>query len=297
MGRRVSGLLLVWGGVEFRAELEQAGQQAVDERRRPVRRQVAGEEHRLADRDPVGHSGAPVELVQPDPQDVPVHGGHPVQRPALRVLAQQLIDALTVRLDAADQFCGVTGDRRAAPGGRAAPRRGSGGPLRGQVEHGLAPDLGLEEEVERALPGLTACWHGRPGLAGGTWGARSSSPRRSTLACSPRTPALKGRSTTLPDSTFFSLVRTNAPPLPGLTCWKSTTFQSWPSMLRVMPFLRSLVVATDRVSCVRAEPARPGYRTRSSLVVVVSISGDPAGPAPARTTTVSSILTPPLPGR
>src|SRR5215469_6973043 len=81
--------------------------------------------------------------------------------------------------------------------------------------------------------------------------------RRSTLACSTRTPALKVRSMTLPDSTFFSLVRTNAPPLPGLTCWKSTTFQSWPSMLRVMPFLRSLVVATGRVSCVRAEPARP----------------------------------------
>src|SRR5215469_1608352 len=81
--------------------------------------------------------------------------------------------------------------------------------------------------------------------------------RRSTLACSTRTPALKVRSMTLPDSTFLSLVRTNAPPLPGLTCWKSTTLQSWPSMLRVMPFLRSLVVATGRVSCVRAEPARP----------------------------------------
>src|SRR5215469_5698924 len=75
--------------------------------------------------------------------------------------------------------------------------------------------------------------------------------RLSTLATSTLVPALKVRSTTLPDSTFFSLVRTNAPPLPGLTCWKSTTFQSWPSMLRVMPFLRSLVVATGRVSCVR----------------------------------------------
>src|SRR5215469_3380639 len=69
--------------------------------------------------------------------------------------------------------------------------------------------------------------------------------RLSTLATSTRTPALNVRSTTLPDSTFFSLVRTKAPPLPGLTCWNSTTVQSAPSMLSVMPFLRSFVVATS----------------------------------------------------
>src|SRR5216683_4331025 len=72
--------------------------------------------------------------------------------------------------------------------------------------------------------------------------------RLSTFATSTLTPALNVRSTTLPLITFFSLVRTNAPPLPGLTCWNSTTFQSWPSMLRVMPFLRSFVVATLVVS-------------------------------------------------
>src|SRR5262249_45844456 len=76
--------------------------------------------------------------------------------------------------------------------------------------------------------------------------------RRSTVATSTLTPALKVRSTTLPDRTFLSLVRTNAPPLPGLTCWKSTTLQSWPSSFSVMPFLRSLVVATCVIS--------PGYR-------------------------------------
>src|SRR5579859_2825819 len=76
--------------------------------------------------------------------------------------------------------------------------------------------------------------------------------RRSTVATSTLTPALKVRSTTLPDRMFLSLVRTNAPPLPGLTCWKSITFQSWPSRFSVMPFLMSLVVATSRVS--------PGYR-------------------------------------
>src|SRR5579859_7831757 len=80
--------------------------------------------------------------------------------------------------------------------------------------------------------------------------------RRSTVATSTLTPALKVRSTTLPDMTFLSLVRTNAPPLPGLTCWKSTTFQSWPSRFSVMPFLRSLVVATSVFS--------PGYRGPNS---------------------------------
>ena len=68
-------------------------------------------------------------------------------------------------------------------------------------------------------------------------------PRLSTLAVSTLVPALNVRSTTLPDSTFFSVVRTNAPPLPGLTCWNSTTVQSWPSILSTRPFLRSFVVA------------------------------------------------------
>src|SRR3954471_2111279 len=68
--------------------------------------------------------------------------------------------------------------------------------------------------------------------------------RLSTVAVSTFVPALNVRSTTLPDSTFLSLVRTKAPPLPGLTCWNSTTFHSTPSRSSVMPFLRSLVVAT-----------------------------------------------------
>src|SRR5215469_2099636 len=71
--------------------------------------------------------------------------------------------------------------------------------------------------------------------------------RLSTLATSTFTPALNVLSTTLPDSTFFSLVRTKAPPLPGLTCWNSTTFHSCPSRFSVMPFFRSFVVATSRL--------------------------------------------------
>src|SRR5689334_4915723 len=70
-------------------------------------------------------------------------------------------------------------------------------------------------------------------------------PRLSTVAVSTLVPALKVLSTTLPESTCLSLVRTKAPPLPGLTCWNSTTDQSWPlSSLSTMPFLRSFVVAT-----------------------------------------------------
>src|SRR5919107_657196 len=68
--------------------------------------------------------------------------------------------------------------------------------------------------------------------------------RLSTLATSTLVPALKVLSTTLPDRTFLSLVRTNAPPLPGLTCWNSTTVHSWPSIRRTVPFFRSFVVAT-----------------------------------------------------
>src|ERR1700733_1155168 len=89
--------------------------------------------------------------------------------------------------------------------------------------------------------------------------------RRSTLATSTLTPALKVRSTTLPEVMFFSLVRTKAGPLPGLTCWNSTTVHSPWSRFKVMPFFRSLVVATfqvsrskdEKISRRRREQARP----------------------------------------
>src|SRR6202012_5543898 len=68
--------------------------------------------------------------------------------------------------------------------------------------------------------------------------------RLSTLATSTLMPALKVLSTTLPDSTFFSLVRTKAGPLPGLTCWKSTICHSWPSITSTSPFLKSAVLGT-----------------------------------------------------
>src|SRR6516164_8551624 len=86
--------------------------------------------------------------------------------------------------------------------------------------------------------------------------------RLSTLATSTLTPALNVLSTTLPDSTFFSLVRTKAGPLPGLTCWNSTTFHSCPSRFSVMPFFRSLVLATRRLQL--QDQQFPGGRSQES---------------------------------
>src|SRR5215467_3213450 len=87
--------------------------------------------------------------------------------------------------------------------------------------------------------------------------------RLSTLATSTLMPALKVLSTTLPDITFFSLVRTKAGPLPGLTCWNSTTFHSCPSRFSVMPFFRSLVVATRRLQLQDEQfPGGRGQRPR-----------------------------------
>src|SRR4051794_31474534 len=68
--------------------------------------------------------------------------------------------------------------------------------------------------------------------------------RRSTLAVSTLVSELNVRSTTLPDSTCFNLVRTTVLPLPGLWCWNQTTDHSWPSRSRTIPFFRSFVDAT-----------------------------------------------------
>src|SRR5215471_9215085 len=53
--------------------------------------------------------------------------------------------------------------------------------------------------------------------------------------------ARKVRSSTAPVRKFFSFVRTNAPPLPGLTCWNSTTVINPSGRFSAMPFFRSLV--------------------------------------------------------
>src|SRR6186997_3340078 len=72
---------------------------------------------------------------------------------------------------------------------------------------------------------------------------RNCMSRLSKMACSTRTPALNVRSTTCPVRTFFSRLRTKAPPLPGLTCWKSTmVHRPLLSSSSVMPVLNSLVL-------------------------------------------------------
>src|ERR1700683_581869 len=65
--------------------------------------------------------------------------------------------------------------------------------------------------------------------------------RLSMIACSSFSSARYVRSITAPLRTFLSLVRTNAPPLPGLTCWNSTTLNRPSGRSRLMPFFRSLV--------------------------------------------------------
>ena len=50
-------------------------------------------------------------------------------------------------------------------------------------------------------------------------------------------PARNVRSMTLPSEALRSFVRTNAPPLPGLTCWNSTILKIVPSTSMWLPFL------------------------------------------------------------
>jgi hypothetical protein len=59
--------------------------------------------------------------------------------------------------------------------------------------------------------------------------ARNFSPARNVL------------SITAPSAARRSLVRTKAPPLPGLTCWNSSTLKTVPSTSMWLPFLSWLV--------------------------------------------------------
>src|SRR3954470_18023642 len=59
-------------------------------------------------------------------------------------------------------------------------------------------------------------------------------------------PARKVLSMTFPSEARRSFVRTNAPPLPGLTCWNSRTLKTVPSTSMWLPFLNWLVLITAR---------------------------------------------------
>src|SRR4051794_26597682 len=54
-------------------------------------------------------------------------------------------------------------------------------------------------------------------------------------------PARNVLSITAPSAVRLSLVRTNAPPFPGLTCWNSTILKTVPSTSMWVPFLNWLV--------------------------------------------------------
>src|SRR6185312_1780383 len=55
-------------------------------------------------------------------------------------------------------------------------------------------------------------------------------------------PARNVRSMTAPSLERFNFVRTNAPPLPGFTCWNSTILKTVPSTSIWVPFLNWLVL-------------------------------------------------------
>ena len=73
---------------------------------------------------------------------------------------------------------------------------------------------------------------------------RNFSPARKVLSC------------TEPSSILRSFVRTNAPPLPGLTCWNSTILKTDPSISMWLPFLNWLVEITAAESSSRCDLRR-----------------------------------------
>src|SRR4051812_3033594 len=73
-------------------------------------------------------------------------------------------------------------------------------------------------------------------------------------------PARNVRSITLPSEARRSFVRTNAPPLPGLTCWNSRTLKIVPSTSMWLPFLNWLV----EIMCGRKGSPHAALTCRSS---------------------------------
>ena len=111
---------------------------------------------------------------------------------------------------------------------------------------------------------LVAPWHGAPQCR---WPGRCApgfDAHRIDLW-----PALKVLSTTLPVSMFFSLVRTKAAPLPGLT-WRNSTICHNPllwfkTMPFLMPVLREFLVLVQ--SPPRFQPSRSGHRHANRSLV------------------------------
>src|SRR5437763_4440352 len=89
--------------------------------------------------------------------------------------------------------------------------------------------------------------------------ARNFSPARNVL------------SITAPSETRLSFVRTKAPPLPGLTCWNSTTRKIVPSTSMWLPFLNWLVEIVT--TALRARSVTPGRLAACNRAFVPSLAG------------------------
>src|SRR5918995_270241 len=70
-------------------------------------------------------------------------------------------------------------------------------------------------------------------------------------------PARNVLSITAPSSARFSFVRTNAPPLPGFTCWNSTILKTLPSTSMWVPFLNWLVLIMRHGRLAACRPRQP----------------------------------------
>src|SRR5690349_21146589 len=91
------------------------------------------------------------------------------------------------------------------------------------------------------------------------WASLPSAYRNCILRASVRTgrnfsPARNVRSITAPSDARRSLVRTKAPPLPGLTCWNSRILKTVPSTSMWLPFLNWFVEIMSADQC-RSAPA------------------------------------------
>ena len=97
-------------------------------------------------------------------------------------------------------------------------------------------------------------------------------------------PARKVLSITAPSSARLSLVRTNAPPLPGFTCWNSTILKTVPSTSMWVPFLNWLVLImrAGRLAALGwAEAEQPAQVSLELGGSVVELTPGDADDAPA----------------
>src|SRR5947209_233730 len=119
-------------------------------------------------------------------------------------------------------------------------------------------------------------------------------------------PARKVRSITAPSDARRSFVRTKAAPLPGLTCWNSSTLNTVPSTSMWLPFLSWFVEIivfkpthhsgggrAMRAPAQAAAPAAGGGLSDQPAVLAPEPAG-PGGPSPDATAT-AELPRPPAP--